>query len=53
MVRAYFIKFDNNDIIPTARYRLTAERLDRNVIVDRVGEQLQINTPQEDNDDDF
>lgn len=53
MVRAYFIKFDNNDIIPTARYRLTAERLDKNVIVDRVGEQLQINTPQEDNDDDF
>lgn len=53
MVRAYFIKFDGNDIIPTTRYRRTAERIDKNVIIDRVGEALQITTPEEDEDDDF
>lgn len=53
MVRAYFIKFDNNNIIPTTRYRLTAENIDKNVIIDRVGENLQINTPTEAEDDDF
>ena len=53
MVRAYFIKFDGNDIIPTTRYRQTAERINKNVIIDRVGEALQITTPEEDEDNDF
>ena len=53
LVKAFFIKFNNNDIVPTARYRLTAELLDKNVHVDRVGEVIQISNQTEEEDDDF
>lgn len=51
LVKAYFVRFDGNDIVPTERYRMAVEQIDTRVIVDRVGENIVINTPQEAEDD--
>lgn len=52
LVQAYFVKFEDNDVVPTARYRKTAQSLDRNVHVDRVGEgQVTLGEAEVDDDD--
>lgn len=51
LVRAYFVRFDGNDIVPTERYRMASEQINTRVIIDRVGENVVINNNQEVEDD--